>query len=245
MNSKKLSVLMPMYNEGLTAAANILETDAYFRRLEIDYEIVAVDDGSVDMTYDKALEAAREHIKVIKLEKNEGKGEALRQAFDSCTGELVMFLDGDLDIHPKQFAALFDVMKDKGADVVIGSKRHPDSVLNYPPARKILSAGYFFIVKMLFGLPLRDTQTGIKLFDAAVLKKVFHRVLIKRYAFDLELLVLAHYYGFKIAEAPVVVDYKGKYGHITPKLIFKMLWDTAAVFYRLRVTGYYDKRKTK
>jgi hypothetical protein len=132
-------------------------------------------------------------------------------------------------------------MQKESADVVIGSKRHPKSVLHYPTKRKILSAGYFFIVKLMFGLPLRDTQTGIKLFKADVLKKIFHRVLIKRYAFDLELLILADHNGFKISEAPVVVDYKGKYGHITLKLIFKMMWDTFAIFYRLNVLHYYDR----
>ena len=109
--------------------------------------------------------------------------------------------------------------------------------------RKILSIGYFGIVKLLFGLPLRDTQTGIKLFKAEVLKKVFHKVLIKRYAFDLELLILVHHYKSKIAEAPVVVDYKGKYGHITLGVIFKMLWDTVAIFYRLNILKYYDKKE--
>ncbi len=230
-----------MYNEELGAAANIMETDAYFKQSGIKYEIIVMDDGSKDMTYDSAMKASREHIRVYKLQKNEGKGEALRMAFNNCSGDLVMFLDGDLDIHPKQFETLFEVMKKEGSDVVIGSKRHPQSVLNYPRSRKILSSGYFFIVKMLFGLPLRDTQTGIKLFKAEVLKKTFHKVLIKRYAFDLELLILAHHSGFKIAEAPVVVDYRGKYGHITAKLIFKMLWDTLAVFYRLTILKYYDK----
>jgi glycosyltransferase involved in cell wall biosynthesis len=241
MPFKKLSVLMPMYNEELAAAANIMETDEYFRKTGIAYEIIVMDDGSNDMTYDSAMKASREHIKVFKLGKNEGKGEAMRMAFNNSTGDLVMFLDGDLDIHPKQFEALFDVMEKEGSDVVIGSKRHPLSVLNYPRSRKILSSGYFFIVKMLFGLPLRDTQTGIKIFKAEVLKKTFHKVLIKRYAFDLELLILAHHSGYKISEAPVVVDYKGKYGHITARLIFKMLWDTLAVFYRLNILKYYDR----
>ncbi len=241
MKFEKLSILMPMYNEETAAAANILETDGYFRNLGITYEIIVMDDGSKDLTYNKALTATNDHIKVFKLTKNEGKGEALRTAFNFCGGDLVMFLDGDLDIHPKQFEALFDVMKNDSSDVVIGSKRHPKSVLNYPLSRKFLSASYFFIVKLLFGLPLRDTQTGIKLFRAEVLKKVFHKVLIKRYAFDLELLILAHYNKFKISEAPVVVDYKGKYGHITLKLIFNMLWDTMAIFYRLRILHYYDK----
>lgn len=232
---------MPMYNEEMEVAANILETDDYFKKLGITYEIIVMDDGSKDMTYNKALTASKEHIKVFKLPKNEGKGEALRAAFYQSNGDLVMFLDGDLDIHPKQFEVLFNVMKSEFADVVIGSKRHPDSILHYPKGRQFLSAGYFFIVKLLFGLPLRDTQTGIKLFKVGVLKRVFHKVLIKRYAFDLELLILAHHNNFKISEAPVVVDYKGKYGNITLKVIFNMLWDTLAIFYRLKVLKYYDK----
>ena len=111
MNFKKLSVLMPMYNEELAVASNILETDDYFKKLGISYEIIVMDDGSKDMTYDKALGLNKEHIKVHKLEKNEGKGEALREAFNKCGGDLVMFLDGDLDIHPKQFEVLFEAMK--------------------------------------------------------------------------------------------------------------------------------------
>jgi len=243
MNFTKLSVLMPMYNEELYAAANILETDNHFKKLGIKYEIIVMDDGSKDRTYRKASKTSQKHIKVYKLQKNQGKGQALKEAFKKCTGDLVMFLDGDLDIHPKQFEVLFEVMKREAADVVIGSKRHPDSVLKYPQDRKILSSGYFFIVKVLFGLPLRDTQTGIKLFKRDVLERVFHKVLIKGYAFDLELLVLAHYYRYKISEAPVVVDYKGKYGHIGFWTVFNMMWDTLAVFYRLRILGYYQKVK--
>ncbi len=243
MPFKKLSVLMPMYNEELWAAKNILETDEFFKKKGFSYEIIVMDDGSKDSTFDKASKAQKEHIKVYQLPKNEGKGEALRSAFNHSSGDLVMFLDGDLDIHPKQFEELFKVMEDEKADVVIGSKRHPKSVLNYPAGRKVLSAGYFFIVKILFGLPLRDTQTGIKIFKAEVLKKTFHRMLLKRFAFDLELLILAHHNGYKISEAPVVVDYKGKYGNITPKIVFKMLWDTIAIFYRLHILHYYDRVK--
>jgi glycosyltransferase involved in cell wall biosynthesis len=242
MKFKKLSVLMPMYNEEMHALASLFETDGYFRSMNIDFEIVVVDDGSKDMTFDRASELKREYIKVYKLVQNQGKGEALKEAFKLCTGDLVMFLDGDLDIHPEQFHALFNVMERDSADVVIGAKRHPQSVVKYPLKRRIMSAVYFFIVKLLFGLPLRDTQTGIKLFKREVLEKVFHRVLIKRYAFDLELLILAHHNGYKISDAPVVVDYKGKFGHIRFKTIFNMLWDTMAIFYRLRILRYYDKK---
>ena len=105
----------------------------------------------------------------------------------------------------------------------------------------MVSAGYFFFVKLLFHMPLRDTQTGLKLFRREVLRTVFPKVLVKRYAFDLELLVLAHHYGFKIAEAPVIVEYRGKFGHIGIRAVFNIWWDTMAVFYRLNIKRYYDK----
>ena len=231
MDFKKLSILMPMYNEEARAASNILETDGYFKEMGIQYEIIVVDDGSKDMTFPNAATMQKEHIKIQKMSRNQGKGQALKEAFKHATGDIIMFLDGDLDIHPRQFKVLFDVMDKENADVVIGAKRHPDSVLHYPVKRKIISAGYFLMVKIMFGLPLSDTQTGIKIFKREVLDKVFHRVLIKRYAFDLELLVLAHHYGFKISEGPVVVDYKGNFGRIKFKTIFKMAWDTVAVLY--------------
>jgi len=95
-------------------------------------------------------------------------------------------------------------------------------------------------VELLFQLPLRDTQTGLKLFRREVLKKVFPKVLVKRYAFDLELLVLAHHCGFSIAESPVIVEYRGKFGHIGLRSVFNIWWDTMAIFYRLHLKMHYD-----
>jgi hypothetical protein len=136
--------------------------------------------------------------------------------------------------------ALFTIQQEQGTDIVIGSKRHPQSRIDYPLKRRFISAGYFFLVKLLFGLPIRDTQTGLKLFRREVLTRIFPKVLIKRYAFDLELLVLAHHFGFTIAEAPVIVNYRGKFGHIGFRTVFNIWWDTMAIFYRLRLKKHYD-----
>ncbi len=124
---------------------------------------------------------------------------------------------------------------------MIGAKRHPDSTVNYPPVRRFVSAGYFFLVKLLFGLPLRDTQTGIKLFRREVLADILPRVMVKKYAFDLEILAAAHRRGFRIADAPVVVNYRGKFGRIGLHAVWTMLLDTLAVFYRLKLLKYYDR----
>jgi hypothetical protein len=99
---------------------------------------------------------------------------------------------------------------------------------------------------MMFRLPIHDTQTGLKLFKREVLEKVFPRMLVKKFAFDLELLVLAHKNGYSIAEAPVVVDFRP---NINRKMrrwirltdIITTWWDTMAIFYRLYILRYYDR----
>ena len=243
-NRIEISVLMPAYNEGARIRANILATYRMMKALKRTFEIVVVDDGSGDWTHEEAVKAAR-GLKEVRVERrgvNQGKGWTLKEAFRLCKGRgWVVFLDSDLDIDPKQLQVFFDVQSQQGVDVVIGSKRHPQSQIHYPWKRRVISAGYFFLVKLLFGLPLRDTQTGLKLFRYEALQRAFPKVLIKRYAFDLELLVVTHHLGYRIAEAPVVVEYRGKFGHIGFMTIFNILWDTLAVFYRLRIKRYYDR----
>ena len=238
-----VSVLMPAYNEGPRIRANILAVDRIFKAMGRPYEIVVVDDGSGDWTYEEACAAAkgRARIRVHRHAVNQGKGWALKEAFRLSKGEWLVFLDSDLDIDPGQLELFFRIQAQSGSDVVIGSKRHPQSRINYPLKRRFVSAGYFFLVKLLFRLPLRDTQTGLKLFRRDVLRTVFPKVLVKRYAFDLELLVLAHHFGFGIVESPVIVEYRGKFGHIGLRSVFNIWWDTMAVFYRLRIKRYYDR----
>lgn len=240
----KFSVIMPAYNEGRHLAANVRETLEVMEALGETYEIIVVDDGSPDATAEVMRRVAQEspRVRAVFLEQNQGKGYALRAGFGASLGELIFFLDADLDLHPKQFKVLHQIMQSSGAQVVIGSKRHPQTVSNYPWRRRLVSAVYFFLVKLLFGLPIKDTQTGIKLFQRQVLEKAFPKVLVKKYAFDLELLVLANHYGFGIAEAPVVVDYKAKFGHIGLSAIFNTWWDTMAVWYRLYILHYYDRK---
>ena len=149
-----------------------------------------------------------------------------------------------MDLHPVQLRMFFDIMRLDSVDVVIGSKRHPNSRLEYPLHRRFVSAVYFFLVKVMFGLPIRDTQTGLKLFKREVLEKVFPKVLVKKFAYDLELLVLAHHFGYKVAEAPVVMQFaRDTWRRIGIKSILDTWWDTMAVWYRMYVLKYYDSNK--
>lgn len=246
----KLSVLMPAHDEGSGIYNNIGETLKFLQETGRDFEIIVVDDGSSDNTYEEAARfaASTSCVKLLRNSTNLGKGSALREGFKLSEGERVVFIDADLDLHPSQLQLFFDYMERERADVVIGSKRHPDSKLFYPVHRKIVSAVYFFLVKLLFRLPIHDTQTGLKLFRREVLEKVFPHMLVKKFAFDLELLVLAHKYGFSIAEAPVVVDYRPNIGKkikhwIRPNDIYTTWWDTMAIFYRLYILRHYDKTR--
>jgi hypothetical protein len=150
-------------------------------------------------------------------------------------------MDADMDLHPAQIQTLFDIMRLDRADIVIGSKLHPNSVVNYPADRRAISFIYYLMVRMLFNLPCHDTQTGLKLFKTEVLRKVFPRILVKKFAFDLEILANAHHLGYRITEAPIVIRPQRQYGRIGLKAMFATGWDTLAVFARMYILKYYDR----
>jgi glycosyltransferase involved in cell wall biosynthesis len=239
-----LSILMPAYNEAHSIAENVCETVETMRALGIDFEIVVIDDGSLDGTHTAAINALRvwpDCVRVVRCGRNEGKGNALICGTAYSKGEYVAFLDADMDLHPEQLENFFTIMKSRGADVVIGSKFHPQSKVEYPRLRRIYSFFYFMLVRSLFGLPVRDTQTGIKLFKREVLEHVLPRVLVKRFAFDLELLANVHHFGYRIVEAPVVVNFNRVCSRLRLPAVWNVFVDTLAIFYRMRILRYYDR----
>ncbi|MGN0833795.1 MAG: glycosyltransferase [Kiritimatiellia bacterium] len=246
VGSDRLSVVMPLYKLAHEALGNLQQVAELFERHRIQTELVPVDDGSGDGT-DAILEQFRlvgfRHVTLrpVVCPRNGGKGAALRAGFEASSGRYVLLLDGDLDIHPKQTPRFFEELVKRGADVVVGSKRHRDSEVQYPWHRRIVSWAYFTLVRIFVGLPLTDTQTGMKLFKREVLGPALDRMLVKTYAFDLELLAIAASRGAKIVEAPVVIRFGNKFGALRPKTVWQMAKDTLAVFYRLRLLKYYAK----
>ena len=236
-----LSILIPAYNEGPLISKAINETMDTMGNLGFKYEIVVVDDGSKDKTYEESSKFLSENVKVVRYEKNGGKGNALRYGFNYASGDLVTFLDADLDLHPCQIPLFLEYMAENEADVVIGSKRHPQSKLNYPLSRKFLSSGYNLLTRLLFGFDIKDTQAGLKLFKKEVLDQVFPKMSIKGYAFDLEVLVNAYHLGYSIVEAPIDLNFQRIAGRIHLKDITKIAMDTVAIFYRLKFLKYYDR----
>jgi hypothetical protein len=159
-------------------------------------------------------------------------------------GDIIGFIDAGMDINPKGISMLLEHFYWYDADIVVGSKLHPVSKVNYPNSRRILSRGYRFLTRVLFGFKVRDTQVGLKLFKRDVVKKVLPKLLVKKYAFDIEFLAVAYRKGFtRIYEAPVEITFNNA-SNITSKsfwrIVGRMVWDTAAVFYRLKILHYYD-----
>lgn len=240
---KLLSIIVPAYKQADTIADDLKNVDSVLEQglKDYDYEIICVVDGNVDNTYKNAKKIESTKVKVVGYDRNKGKGYAVRYGMVRSKGELVSFLDAGMDISPKGLMMLMAHMEWYDADVIVGSKRHPVSRVNYPFLRHILSLGYHFGVKLLFGLSLTDTQSGIKIFKRKVVEKVLPRLLVKRYAMDIEMLAVARELGFKrIYEAPIEVKFDVRTSRIRWTTIFKMAWDTMAVFYRLRILHYYN-----
>jgi glycosyltransferase involved in cell wall biosynthesis len=235
----EISIIMPMYNSQ-DIERNISEAIKSLDVVTKDYEIILVNDGSINDCFEKAKKFENKKLKVVGYEENGGKGSAIKYGFKFVKGDYVAFVDSGGDINPSQLKKFIEIMEKENSDIVIGSKRHPDSKVHYPFLRRVMSKTYQVLNRILFNLKAQDTQVGIKLFKKDVLKKIMPKIAIKRFAFDLELLVLASKYNFKIVDAPVVIRFK--FGStINPFSVFWMLWDTSAIFYRLRILKYYNR----
>lgn len=246
--TKLLSVIVPAYRQEKTIKKDLENIDAVLKAgLKVyDYEIICVVDGNIDKTYNQARRANSNKIKVFTYGENQGKGHAVRFGMARAKGHLISFLDAGMDISPNGIMMLMAHMEWYNADVIVGSKRHPVSRVNYPLRRRIYSIGYHLGVKMLFGLPLTDTQSGIKIFKREVLERVIPRLLVKRYAMDIEILAVTKYLGFsRIYEGPIEVTFDRRTSSIKWTTILHMFWDTMAVFYRLRILNYYHDRNKK
>ena len=245
---KLLSVVMPAYKQEKTIVRDIKRISSTLETLGIKYEILVVVDGLLDNTYKKAIKLRSSRIKVIGYPKNFGKGHAIRYGMLRVRGDVIGFIDAGMDINPAGMNMLLNHMVWYNADIIVGSKLHPASKVDYPSYRMILSWGYRSLTQALFGFKVKDTQVGLKFLKRKVVRKVLPKLLVKRYAFDVEMLALAYAYGYKrIYEAPVEINFKnnGITSWGLPTTIYHMIWDTIAVFYRLRILRYYDIKKQK
>ena len=243
MLNKKISVIIPAYNEEKNIVNTINETKRELENLNCVYEIIVVNDGSIDKTFEivkNNFSFEKDKVRPEGYKTNFGKGNAIKYGVGFTEGDYILFMDADLDLHPRQLGCFLDEMKKSNADAVIGSKKAKNSKVIYSFKRRFLSNGYYYFIKILFGLPVRDTQTGFKLFKREALKECINNVFVKRYAFDLELLIVLHKKGYKIIECPVEVTQSRSAGRIGQKDVFSVFKDTIKIFNRLYFNNYYN-----
>jgi len=235
-NSRKkyLSVVMPAYNEESIICDNLLQAADEISRFTNDFAIIAVNDGSSDSTKKEMLRARNmdRRIKVISYSKNRGKGYAVRKGMMYADSTYAAFLDSDLDLPPYQLENFLRKLIDENADIAIGSKLHKSSNIEYSPFRRLMSYVYYRMVKLLFSLNVKDTQTGLKVFRMEKAKSIFENATINRFSFDIEILAMAAKAGLKIIELPVVLRPKRstqRRSKISVSQIFVMIHDTIAI----------------
>jgi glycosyltransferase involved in cell wall biosynthesis len=239
----ELSVVAPVFNGAAFIAENVEIIRRDLGAAGLRYELIVVSDGSVDETVERAVAAGHPEVRVLHYDRNLGKGYAVKLGLLAARAPYVGFIDSDLDLHPAELPRYHRAVREKGFDAAIGSKRHPESQVEYPWRRRFYSWLYQQLIRELFRLDVRDTQVGIKVFRRELIDAVVPHLLVKRYAFDLELLAVAHDAGFRrIEELPVRLEYGFTGSGISPLAVAQALLDTAAIFYRLRILRYYGRR---
>jgi len=240
---KLISVIIPAYQQAATIVKDLTRIQKVLQQIRYPSEIIVVVDGQLDRTFQKAKTLASPQLKVYQIKTHQGKGYTVRYGMTKAQGDYIAFIDAGMEIDPNGISMLLEHLEWYNADIIVGSKRHLASVVQYPWDRKILSWGYYLLVRLLFGVKIKDTQPGIKIFKRNVLEKILPQLVVKKYAFDIEMLSVARRKGFtRIFEAPIKLKYK--FGSVTNaatlRTIWHMLYDTLAVFYRLKILKYYD-----
>jgi hypothetical protein len=237
--------VVPVYNQAEAIAVNIgIIRECLVQELGRSFELIVVSDGSIDQTQERMLEACADSVRTIHYDRNLGKGYAIKTGALQAQGRWIAFIDADLDLQPSRLPEFLRVAEAEQLDFAIGSKRHPDSSVVYPRSRRVASWLYQKLVRVLFRLDVRDTQVGLKLFRREVAEEVMPLLLVKRFAFDLELLAVARAFGFgRIRELPVTLDYRFTGSGVRSLAVLHALVDTAAIFYRLRILRTYQRKR--
>lgn len=240
-----LSVIVPAYNCN-TIKRDLIAINSYLKvKIKQPYELICVVDG-LKTKSDKTIKLAKsvgkkyKKIKILSYKNNKGKGYAIRLGMAHAKGGVIAFIDSGGDLNVAGLSMALEHMKWYKADIIIGSKRHKASKVCYPWQRKALSFLVQRATRLFFGLNVSDTQTGLKVFKRRVLIKILPRLLVKRWAFDLEMLAVANRLGFKkIYESPVEIKHNFN-SNIGLSSVYNFIKDYLAIIYRIYFLRYYD-----
>lgn len=208
-DTRKISVVIPCYREGENIYKNIEKINEYLAQKFLDYEIIAVSDGSPDNTVAE-LRRVQEKIpiKIIENKINEGKGKVVRDGVLASSGQIIMFMDADLAM-PIESLETFIPEINKGCDVVIASRLVPGlKVLKPVLWYRKYAEKVFVLLRMIIinNYHVRDSQCGFKVFTRRAAMEIFPQLTVKRFAFDSEVIFLAGRKKMKIKELPITLN---------------------------------------
>ncbi len=209
---KKLSVIIPVYNYRERIVANLETLVMFLRDQKFDFELIVVDDGSVDGTA-KQIAAAGfgQEVILLELPKNMGKGAAVKAGVEKACGEKIIFIDADLPYRLEAIVRIYESIGG-GSDLAIGDRTLPQSKVGLKSniIRSVMSKLFVFFVRRFALRDAHDTQCGLKGFSGMTAKKIFNLVSIYGFGFDAEALAIAEENNLKIERIPV--EFTGRDG---------------------------------
>ena len=201
-----LTLVIPAYDEEARIEKTLAAAHDYLTLRGYDFELLVVDDGSRDATRERVARFAEghAHVRLIALEENRGKGAAVRTGVLASSGDLVLYMDADLATPMAELPRLEQAIA-RGADVVFGSRGLPGSSLRRSQGllRENMGKTFNAIVQRTVLSGISDTQCGFKLLRGEVARRIFAMTTVDRFAFDVEVLLIALDLGYRIEEVPV------------------------------------------
>jgi len=203
---RSLSIIIPAYNEAKRLPASLVKVREYLSASKWDFaEVVVVDDGSVDGTVQLARDAG---VRVLQNPGNRGKGYSVKHGMLEARGEWTLFTDADLSSPIGEVEKLWSALEREHAQVAVGSRAVDRSLVgvHQPMLREAVGRVFNAAMRVVTGLPFKDTQCGFKLFETSAGREVFSRQQLDGFGFDVEVLFIAKQLGFKSVEVPVRWD---------------------------------------
>mgnify|MGYP001765334723 CR=1 FL=1 len=202
-----LTVVIPSYNEERRLSGTLVRIGGYFEKADLRVEILVVDDGSTDASARVATQFLRgREGRVLRNPENRGKGFSVRRAMLEARGRFALLTDADLSTPIEEHATLSEAIRDHDLDVAIGSRALARSRIEVRQSlvRRTMGKTFNRIIRLMTRLPYHDTQCGFKLMDVDRVRPIFRKMVVDRFAFDVELLFLCMRFGLKVREVPVV-----------------------------------------
>jgi glycosyltransferase involved in cell wall biosynthesis len=203
---RSLSIIIPAFNEAKRLPASLVKVREYLGVSQWDFaEIVVVDDGSVDNTVQLARNAG---VRVLQNPGNRGKGYSVKHGMLEAKGEWALFTDADLSSPIGEVEKLWSALEREHAQVAVGSRAVDRSLVgvHQPVLREAVGRVFNAAMRVVTGLPFKDTQCGFKIFETSAGREVFSRQQLDGFGFDVEVLFIAKQLGLKSVEVPVRWD---------------------------------------